>query len=124
VELTETILYEFLLAEIAAQRGDIGLAAQAYVDLARRTRDPRIARRATEVAMFARMGSAAADAARIWHETDPRSARPLQALAGLLVAAGRFDEAEAYLKKMFAAPGADVGEVFTQAGRTLAGASN
>ena len=29
-----------LIAEIAGQRGNIGLSAQAYVDLAKRTRDP------------------------------------------------------------------------------------
>ena len=45
-ELTEETLYEYLLAEIAGQRGALGLSAQAYVDLAKRTRDPRIARRA------------------------------------------------------------------------------
>lgn len=123
-ELTESILYEFLLAEIAAQRGDIGLAAQAYVDLAKRTRDPRLARRAAEMAMYARMGNAAVDAARIWHETDPQSSRALQALAGLLIAGNRFDEAEPHLRKMLAAPGANVGEVFMQLGRTLAGAPN
>src|SRR5216683_2406984 len=63
-ELTETLLYEFLLAEIAIQRGNAALSAQAYVDLAKRTRDPRIARRATEVAaLYARMNNAAIDAA-------------------------------------------------------------
>ena len=123
-ELTESILYEFLLAEIAAQRGDIGLAAQAYGDLAKRTRDPRLARRAAEMAMFARMGNAAIDAARIWYETDPQSSRALQALAGLLIAGNRFDEAELYLRKMLAAPGASLGDVFSQLGRTLAGAPN
>ncbi|MBM3345531.1 MAG: tetratricopeptide repeat protein [Betaproteobacteria bacterium] len=123
-DLTETILYEFLLAEVAAQRGEIGLAAQAYVDLAKRTRDPRIARRATEIATFARMGNAAVGAARIWHETDPRSTRALQSLAGLLIAANRLDEAEPYLKKMLAVPGVNVGDVFTQIGRTLANAPN
>src|SRR5437899_1574062 len=85
-ELDKDLLYEFLLAEIAGQRGNVGLSAQAYVDLAKRTRDPRIARRATEVALYARMNDAAIDAARVWHETDPGSARPLQALAGLLEA--------------------------------------
>src|SRR5260221_14695105 len=89
-ELTENLLYEYLLAEIAGQRGSIGLSAQAYVDLAKRTRDPRIARRATEIALYARMNSAAVDAARIWYETDPESDRPLQALSGLLVAGGRY----------------------------------
>src|SRR5882672_2363352 len=42
-ELTENLLYEILLAEIAIQRGNAALSAQAYVDLAKRTRDPRIA---------------------------------------------------------------------------------
>src|SRR3954469_6699258 len=42
-DISESQLYEFLLGEIALQRGDTGLAAQTYVDLAKRTRDPRIA---------------------------------------------------------------------------------
>src|SRR5712664_58362 len=67
-ELTENLLYEFLLAEIAGQRGDVALSAQAYVDLAKRTRDPRIARRATEVALYARMNNAAVEAATVWQE--------------------------------------------------------
>ena len=37
-ELTPQILYQYLLAEIAAQRGQFGLAAGAYLDLARGTR--------------------------------------------------------------------------------------
>src|SRR5690349_15942343 len=98
-ELTEETLYEFLLAEIAGQRGNVALSAQAYVDLAKRTRDPRIARRATEIALYARMTNAAIEAATIWHEADPTSTRALQAVAGLLVSAGRYDEALPHLKK-------------------------
>ena len=105
-DLTETILYEYLLAEIAGQRGNVGLAAQAYVDLAKRTRDPRIARRATEVALYARMGNAAIEAAQIWYEAEPKSQRALQALAGLLVTGGRYDEALPHLKKLVSAGGA------------------
>ena len=123
-ELTETILYEFLIAEIAAQRGDVGLAAQAYVDLAKRTRDPRIARRAMELAMFSRMSNAAVEAARIWHDADPRSTLALQGLIGMLISVNRFDEAEPHLKKMLSAQGANVGDMFSQVGRTLAGAPN
>ncbi len=118
--LTETILYEFLIAEIAGQRGNIGLSAQAYVDLAKRTRDPRVARRATEIAIFARMGSAAIEAARVWHESDPGSNRALQALIGLLISGSRFDEARPYLKEMLAAEGTEPNESFSQLGRTLA----
>ncbi|HEX4797926.1 MAG TPA: tetratricopeptide repeat protein [Burkholderiales bacterium] len=119
-ELDKDLLYEFLLAEIAGQRGNVGLSAQAYVDLAKRTRDPRIARRATEVALYARMNNAAIDAARVWHETEPDSARPLQALAGLLVAAGRYDEALPNLKKLLASSAGDPTSGFTQLTRTLA----
>jgi len=123
-ELTDSILYEFLLAEIAGQRGNVDLAAQAYVDLARRTRDPRIARRATEIAVFARMGNAAVDAARIWYETEPNSPRPLQALSGLLVNAGRYDEALPYVKQLIAGASGSPGEAFMQLNRTLAGAKD
>jgi hypothetical protein len=49
-DLTGEVLYEFLIAEIAGQRGNLGLSAQAYADLAKRTRDPRVAERATEMA--------------------------------------------------------------------------
>lgn len=119
-DLTETVLYEFLLAEIAGQRGNIGLAAQAYADLARRTRDPRVARRATEIAVYARMNNAAIDAARVWHETDPRSQQALQSLAGLLVNAGRFDDALPYLRAMLSAQGGNPAEAFMQLNRTLA----
>jgi tetratricopeptide (TPR) repeat protein len=123
-ELTENILYEFLLAEIAGQRGNVGLAAQAYVDLAKRTRDPRIARRATEIALYARMNNAAIDSAKIWYETDADPQRPLQALSGLLVAGGRYDEAAPYLKKLLSTAPAGPAGGFVQLGRTLASAQD
>lgn len=49
VALTDRLLYEFLLGDIAAQRGRPELAAQAYLDLAKTTRDPRVARRAAQL---------------------------------------------------------------------------
>lgn len=118
-DLTETILYEFLLAEIAGQRGNIGLSAQAYVDLAKRTRDPRIARRATEIAIYARMMNAALEAAHVWYESDDRSLRPLQTLVGLLVSANRPDEALPYMSKLLAASGTNPADSFMQLNRML-----
>ena len=87
--LTEFILYEFLMAEIAGQRGDLRFSAEAYLDLARRTRDPRIARRAFEIA------------------------------AGAGINATAVDEALPYLKKLMASSIADPGEHFTQLSRAL-----
>ncbi len=120
-ELSEPILYEFLLSEIAAQRGNAGLAAQSYVELAKRTRDPRIARRAVEIANHARMANFALEAARVWQEADPASPQALQTVTLLLVGAKRVDEAEPYLAKLLAADGTAAANGFMQLGRLLAG---
>lgn len=117
-DLTEAVLYEYLLAEIAGQRGAVGLSAQAYADLAKQTRDPRIAKRAAEVALYARMPAAAIDAARIWYETEPSSLQALQALTSLLIGAKREEEALPYLQKLL--EGDDSGAGFLQLARLLA----
>ncbi len=82
-ELTPRTLYSFLLAEIAGARGQIGLSAQLYLDLARSTRDPRIARRATEIAMYSRNLRMASEAARIWAEVAPDSEEARRVLASM-----------------------------------------
>jgi tetratricopeptide (TPR) repeat protein len=121
-ELTEQILYEFLIAEIAGQRGNVGLAAQAYADLAKRTRDPRIARRATEISLFARMPEAAIESARVWYEVEPGATRALQTLASMLLSTGRLDEAFPYVEKLIAESPQGPGEAFLLLQRSLAGA--
>lgn len=123
-ELTTPMLYDFLLGEIAAQRGSPGFAAQTYLDLAKRTRDPRVARRAVEVASFARMHEAALEAARIWHDTDPKSPQALQAIVLLLSGARRVDDAEPYLAKLLALDPAAAPNVFMQLGRLLGGSGD
>lgn len=90
-ELTPRTLYHFLLAEIAGARGQIGLSAQLYLDLARSTRDPRIARRATEIAMYSRNLVMARGAAEIWTEVAPDSEEARRVLAGLS-GAGRAED--------------------------------
>jgi tetratricopeptide (TPR) repeat protein len=120
-ELTEPLLYEMLLAEIALQRGNPALAAQTYADLAKRTRDPRIARRAVEVANIAGTPQLALDAARIWHQADADSVQALQTLTALLVNARKVDEAEPYLAKLLDRDGDAAAGGFMQLGRLLAG---
>lgn len=101
-DLTEPVLMGLLMAEIAAQRDSSGYAAQTYVDLAKRTRDPRIARRATEIANYARLPNLALESARIWYDAEPGSTLALQTVSGLLIGARRVEEAEPYLVKLFA----------------------
>src|SRR3954462_757618 len=88
-DISEPTLYEFLLGEIALQRGDTALAAQTYVDLAKRTRDAGIARRAVEGANQARRPGPARQAAKLWQEIEPASPQALQVVAALLIAEKR-----------------------------------
>ncbi len=119
-DLSPEVLYGFLMAEIALQRGGAGLAAQTLVDLAKSTRDPRIARRAVEVANHARMPALALEAARIWHEQSPESAQALQSLMVLLVGSRKVIEAEPYIEKVLARDGPAAANGFLQLNRLLA----
>ncbi len=111
-ELTSQVLYQFLLSEIAGQRGELKLSAEAYADLAARTRDARIAKRATELAMYARLSALALKSARLWQELEPASPKALQTLSSLLVGSGRIAEARPYLQSWLRTGKA--GEVFVQ----------
>jgi tetratricopeptide (TPR) repeat protein len=119
-ELTREVLYELLLAEIAGQRGNFALAAQSYSDLAKRTRDPRLAERATEIALYARMPEAAVESAKVWADVSPSSTKALGTASSLLVRANRPDEAEPYLQKILAAPGVNRNDGFLQLNGLLA----
>jgi len=100
--LTPELLLQFLIAEVAGQRGAIGVANSTYLDLARQTRDPRIARRAAEIAVFARDQDSALEATRLWVEADQESERAQQTLASLLLSRGELSEAEPLLKAFLA----------------------
>lgn len=103
LELTPQWLFGLTLAEVAAQRGHFDEAAALYQELARETRDPRIARRATEIALVARQFERALATARLWFEADPDSQPARQALIGLLAATGQLEELKSRLPQMLAA---------------------
>ena len=98
--LTPDILFKFLVAEVAGQRGAIGVAQSTYLDLARQTHDPRIARRAAEVSLFARDQTGALEATRLWLAAEPDSERAQQTLAALLLNDGKIGEAEPILRSL------------------------
>lgn len=101
-ELTPEILYQFMFAEVAGARGQLPLSVAAYLDLARSTRDPKIAKRAAEVALAARQYDAALSATRIWVEQEPNSAGAQQMMVTLAAAFGRLDEVAEHLSRALA----------------------
>lgn len=108
--LTPERLYRFLLAEIAGQRGDWADSAVLYRDLAKETRDPRIARRATETAMHGRLPDIALETVRLWGELEPDSAQARQMLIRLLAIQGRYDELRMAIGVMLANEPAHIGQ--------------
>jgi tetratricopeptide (TPR) repeat protein len=81
--LTADIFYRVILGDVALQRGETSLAARAYFEAARDSRDVRLARRAAEVAYAARMRGLTQEAAKLWASLDPTAERPKQMLAAL-----------------------------------------
>jgi tetratricopeptide (TPR) repeat protein len=98
LELTEETLYKLLLAEIAGQRGHLDIAVENYLDLARSTRDPEIASRATRIAVYARDDSSAQEAAEIWVELDPENSDAHQVLAVMSIRQGDIEAALKHLE--------------------------
>lgn len=114
MELSSQMLYTFLLADIAAQRGHTDLAVQAYLELAKNTRDLRAVRRAAQLAYDSRKMEQTLEAFRLWHELEPQSAIPRQMLATVLASGGKLEEARPYLAELLAADPKNAGRIFIQ----------
>jgi len=121
VELSEAILFKLTLAEIAVQRGQPHVAVPALLELARDTKDPRIARRAAEIAWNARFLPAALEAATLWLQADPESNRARQTVIALLVNQSRLDDAVPYLEQWLSGDPEHVGQNFLQLSTLVAG---
>ena len=114
IALTDDLLYEFLVGEVALQRGQNRLAAQTYLDLAEETRDPRVAQRAAQIALHAREMDKSIEAFQLWLELEPDSAVAKQMLSTLLLAGGKLDEAAPYLRELLASEPDNIGHNFLQ----------
>ncbi len=117
-DLTAPILFDFLMGETALQRGDRDVASESYLRLAKTTRDPRVAQRATEVALLSRKPIQALDAAKIWVELDSNSVIAHQTIAALLVSNDRLDEARIHLDRLLDLEG-NPGKFFMQLNNLL-----
>ena len=86
-------VFDYLMAEVAAKRGDLDGALAIYNRLARELQDPQIARRAVEAAIRARNFTAALDSATLLLELDPDSTLAREIMGALLANEGDLDKA-------------------------------
>lgn len=94
----EEAMYKILVAEIARLRGHNILAAQYFLDVAKKTKNPELAERATEIAFFAKEDDLAMNAANFWVSLSPNNPNAHQILGKLLLNQERTEEALKHLE--------------------------
>lgn len=93
VELSGEILYQILAAEMALQRRHYDQGIGRYLQLAEFTRDPRLAERTAQAALFAHDDARALQASRLWTELQPGRSEPHQMLIVAAIRNGLLEEA-------------------------------
>ena len=94
------LVFRLLLAEIASQRGELNLASELFLDLAKQTDSALLAERATRLTTYTRNGTIALEASKIWNELNKDSIDAQQALSEILVANNKLNEAKPILQKL------------------------
>ena len=117
-------IYKFLLAEIAAQRGELNTAGHVYLDLAKLTKNIPLAERATRIAGSARNGRLAMDSAEVWRKLDKTSVEPQRILAELFITSGNLAKARPLIKKMLEREEKKRGEGFLYLNQILSQVEN
>lgn len=92
------LVYLLLSAEIAGQRGSFEQALDGYLEAANRTKDPKIAERATQIALFVRDPEKAVRAVSIWIDTAPDNSSARKAAILVYLSRGDFDAAVKHIR--------------------------
>lgn len=102
VALSDDVLYDILLGEIASHRGQINVTALTLGRVAKQTRDPRVAERATLAAIYAKQYAEALPSAQLWAELRPDDVEAHEALAAVLLELERATEARTHFERILA----------------------
>jgi len=94
-EIPPEVMFQLLVADIASQRGQLGIAVANYQAAAKTTRDPLLAERAARVALYAKALKPAQEAASLWVELAPKNPDARRMLGALLLTLGQVPEAQA-----------------------------
>ncbi len=113
------VIYQILVGELAGKEGNLGLATTAYQGAALSVEDPRVAERATRVALFAGQDQAALDMAQHWLSLEPDSLEVWKILAVLHARRSELRPSVEYFEKVIAATREQKGGGFRLAGALL-----
>jgi tetratricopeptide (TPR) repeat protein len=125
VELTPTMLQQLLKAEFAFRNGDWQGPYLTMLSLAQQTQDPRLARRAAEMAVAAKQADDTLAAVRLWYRLDPTSEEATQYFVGMVVTSDNIAELEPVFEgRLRAAPANRRGVLMFQVQQLLARAKD
>ncbi|MFN7196015.1 MAG: tetratricopeptide repeat protein [Hylemonella sp.] len=93
------LFYQLLLAELSVQQGEPGMGYSLMLDAARKTADAGAYQRAVEIALQARAGDSALQAARAWRSAHPGSREANRYVLQILIGLNRLGEAVEPLKR-------------------------
>jgi tetratricopeptide (TPR) repeat protein len=99
VALSSELLYKIMKAEMEFRGGQWQGPYITMMGLAQLTRDPRLARRAAEMALSAKQGGESMAAIRLWRELAPNSEEAAQYYLGFVILSDNLAEAEAIFKR-------------------------
>lgn len=98
-ELTPDIFFNVIVGEIAGQRGDLQIAVSALGQAAKNSRDPRLAARAAQAALYAKLYPQAREYAQIWVDVQPDNLEARETLATIFLESGQPVKAQLHLEK-------------------------
>lgn len=96
--LDGSLFYELLMGELTSQEGEPATGFALMLDAARKTGDAQLYQRATDIALQARSGDSALQAARAWKQALPASREANRYLLQILIALNRIAETTEPLK--------------------------
>ncbi len=103
--LDSVLFYQLLVGEMTLQDGEPAAGFALMLDAARKTSDPQLYQRATDIALQSRSGDAALQAARAWKQDQPASREANRYVLQILVALNRIaDTAEPLQTEIRLAP--------------------
>ena len=102
VALTPELLYQVMRAELDFKEGNWQAPYLSMMGLAQQTRDPRLAKRAAEIALAGKKNEEALVAISLWRQLAPDSDEAVQYYLGFAVMADKLDEAEAVFRTRLA----------------------
>ncbi len=119
------IMYLVMLGEMQVKAGEAGVGYALILEAARKSDDPELFRRAVNIALESRSGSAAVDAAQAWASALPTSAEPHRVLIQMLIGMDRIEDTAGSLEKMLAlTPASERNELLDLVGQVYARAKD